>query len=438
MSTLAIVGAGPKAMALVAKAAALAELGFAVPHIHVIERTGIGANWTGDAGYTNGRQPLGTSADKDVGFPYASTCWGREHDAAIDAAMLKFSWTSFLVAHGGFADWNDRGRPAPEHGQWARYLRWVGGLAANRFTLHHGALTGIDLDGARWRLTYAAAAGGAPTELVADGLMLTGPGQVALTGDIPRHERIVTVETFWPRFREIADAGNACVAIVGAGETAAAIALALVQHGASGLDLAIVSPLGMAYSRGESFRENRVYSDPAAGNWGTLTPAHRRDFIRRTDRGVFSQHATKLLDHAQNLEIIAGRLEEVSVGDDGRPALAVRYGDAPRLIRCDWAVLATGADPTLALRQWLTPAAQAALLAGSRLADLSAAAVEGAIQYDLSLRGPGPKLYLPMLAGFAQGPGFPNLSSLGRLSDRVLEAWARPAGVPTPILAGEA
>ena len=49
MSDLAIVGAGPKAMALVAKAAALAEVGFAVPHLHVIERTGIGANWTGDA-----------------------------------------------------------------------------------------------------------------------------------------------------------------------------------------------------------------------------------------------------------------------------------------------------------------------------------------------------------------------------------------------------
>ncbi|MCK5755839.1 MAG: lysine 6-monooxygenase, partial [Mycobacterium sp.] len=36
-----------------------------------------------------------------------------------------------------------------------------------------------------------------------------------------------------------------------------------------------------------------------------------------------------------------------------------------------------------------------------------------------------PKLFLPNLAGFAQGPGFPNLSSLGELSNRVLRSTER-------------
>lgn len=31
-----------------------------------------------------------------------------------------------------------------------------------------------------------------------------------------------------------------------------------------------------------------------------------------------------------------------------------------------------------------------------------------------------PKLFLPNLAGLTQGPGFPNLSCLGLLSDRIL------------------
>jgi hypothetical protein len=44
-----------------------------------------------------------------------------------------------------------------------------------------------------------------------------------------------------------------------------------------------------------------------------------------------------------------------------------------------------------------------------------------AIDSELSVVGVQPKLYLPMLAGLTQGPGFPNLSCLGNLSDRILK-----------------
>jgi len=33
-------------------------------------------------------------------------------------------------------------------------------------------------------------------------------------------------------------------------------------------------------------------------------------------------------------------------------------------------------------------------------------------------------LHLPMLAGIAQGPGFPNLSCLGLLADRILASYS--------------
>jgi mycobactin lysine-N-oxygenase len=50
-------------------------------------------------------------------------------------------------------------------------------------------------------------------------------------------------------------------------------------------------------------------------------------------------------------------------------------------------------------------------------------AIEHAIAVDLSLEGFTPKLHLPMLAGIAQGPGFPNLSCLGLLADRILASY---------------
>ena len=44
-----------------------------------------------------------------------------------------------------------------------------------------------------------------------------------------------------------------------------------------------------------------------------------------------------------------------------------------------------------------------------------------AIGPDLSVEGLRPRLHLPMMAAIRQGPGFPNLSCLGLLSDRILE-----------------
>lgn len=40
-------------------------------------------------------------------------------------------------------------------------------------------------------------------------------------------------------------------------------------------------------------------------------------------------------------------------------------------------------------------------------------------------------IHLPMLAGMSQGPGFPNLSRLGTLSDRILSAYIEQGGDST-------
>ena len=56
---------------------------------------------------------------------------------------------------------------------------------------------------------------------------------------------------------------------------------------------------------------------------------------------------------------------------------------------------------------------------GTSVQDFNAPAIFG---HDLALTEVFPKLFLPGLAGLTQGPGFPNLSCLGLLSDRVLGA----------------
>ena len=433
---LIIIGAGPKAMAIAAKATVLRDLGCAVPEIHIIERTVVGANWTGTAGYTNGRQPLGTSPEKDVGFPYGSTCWGADLSPTVNHGMMRFSWQSFLVDQGQLAEWIDRGRPAPEHRQWAQYLQWVAALVHDmqatargpHVHIHHGEVTGISLAGDRWTVSYRSA--DAVTDLQGDGLVVTGPGQALVPAAWALGERVMTVETFWQQFGTFQALEPARFAIVGSGETAAAVALGLLQGVRQHHEIDIISPMGMAYTRGEGFRENRMYSDPAQGSWHLLTPQHRRDFIYRTDRSVFSQHAQKQLDHTAGVEIVPGRLQEVATTPDGQTELTIEYAEQRSTHRYDYVVLATGADHMHRFDRLIDDATRTSLLAQTGLAALTAESVEPTIQYDLSMRGLLPALHLPMLAAMSQGPGFPNLSCLGLMADRILEPYV---GLPATL-----
>src|SRR5690348_9232482 len=123
VSTLAVVGAGPKGIAIAAKARALAATGLPAPHVVLIDRGEVAGNWTGRQGYTSGLLPLGTPPEKDIGYPYAPS-WG-EVSGDVVAAMAEFSWQRHLIRHGAYSDWVDRGRMRPTHRQWSLYLREV-------------------------------------------------------------------------------------------------------------------------------------------------------------------------------------------------------------------------------------------------------------------------------------------------------------------------
>ena len=119
-STLLVIGAGPKAIAIAAKRHMLAKLGYPVPRVRIIDRQGIETHWTGNAGYTDGQQFLGTRPEKDIGFPYLSACWGdKKLSQAVVKEMVHLSWQSFLIDQWRYTSWIDRGRTRPTHREWS-------------------------------------------------------------------------------------------------------------------------------------------------------------------------------------------------------------------------------------------------------------------------------------------------------------------------------
>ncbi|GAB17609.1 hypothetical protein GOEFS_036_00480 [Gordonia effusa NBRC 100432] len=414
MERLVVIGAGPKAMAVAAKAHVLRRLGLPAPRVSVIEPLAVGGNWMESGGWTDGRHRLGTNPEKDVGFPYHST-WARGHNHEINEAMLAFSWTTFLVERGTYAEWVDRGRPSPEHNLWAKYLQWVAKKAD--LDLIRGRATAIgctstdDRGGFRWSVTVVGADGNVST-VEAERLMLTGPGQS--TRALAEHPRVLSVAEFWRRAgrRELPVSSRA--AVIGGGETAGSALDELVRHDV--LTVSVISPGATIYTRGESFFENSLYSDPI--KWRALSLAERRDVVRRTDRGVFSVRVQESLLNDDRVHHLQGRVIRVLPEGDG-VALTLRNEFRPDQVHgYDLVVDATGGQPL-----WFFDLFDAEATDFIELAvggPITQDRIETSIGHDLAIDGLAARLHLPSLAGLAQGPGFPNLSCLGELSDRVL------------------
>jgi mycobactin lysine-N-oxygenase len=273
-------------------------------------------------------------------------------------------------------------------------------------------VVGLEAEGQRWRL--ALQPGGV---LWADGVVCTGTGPpVTVPGQPAQHPRVLDGRTFWLRSRMAAPKVAQSVCVIGGGETAASVVIGLLKmtHKRSTVD--VLTSRGVLYSRGESFEENRLFSDP--GDWPRLAEAHRREFLERTDRGVFSQQAEATLNASPGFRTLAGRAVHIGAGDQ-QVVVTIQYGQERERVAYDLVVVAIGFRG-----RWFTellgPQAQARLAAALDGDDL-----DRRIDADLSVAGLDPPLHLPVLAGPAQGPGFPNLSCLGLLSDRVLRRYVR-------------
>jgi mycobactin lysine-N-oxygenase len=406
MLTLAVLGAGPKGIAIAAKARALAEVGLDAPRVVLVDRGPVAGNWTGRQGYTSGLLPLGTPAEKDVGFPYPDS-WGAA-SAAVTAAMGTYSWAQHLIRHGGYADWVDRGRLRPTHRRWSSYLREVAGRAGAEVITAEAV--GLEAEGQRWRLTLQPG-----DALWADGVVCTGPGPpVTVPGQPEQHPRVLDGRTFWLRPRMAAPKLAQSVCVIGGGETAASVVIGLLTMAHKRSTVDVLTSRGVLYSRGESYEENRFFSDP--GDWPRLAEAHRREFLQRTDRGVFSQQAEATLNAAPGFRTLAGRAVHIDAGDR-QVVVTIQYGQERERVAYDLVVVAIGFRARW-FEELLGPQARARLAAA-----LDGGELDRWIGVDLSVAGLDPPLHLPVLAGLAQGPGFPNLSCLGLLSDRVLRRY---------------
>ena len=402
-----MVGAGPKGIAIAAKARALAAAGLPAPRVVLVDRGEVAGNWSGRQGYTSGLLPLGTPPEKDVGYPYAASWGGASAD--VVAAMARYSWQRHLIGQGAYSDWVDRGRMRPTHRQWCAYLREVADAAEAEIV--SGVVTGLEVaDGDRWEVTLDAG-----DAMAADGLVLTGAGpSVTVPGQPPDHPRVLDGRTYWLAAHELKGERAHNVCVIGSGETAASVVIDLLKRSAKRSAIDVLTARGVLYSRGESYDENRFYSDP--GDWPRLAEAHRREFLERTDRGVFSLQAEAALNQVRGFRTLAGRAAEIEAREHD-VIVTIAYGDERERVAYDAVVVAIGFDG-----RWFET-----LLgkdAGARYLDaLGGGELERVIDVDLSVSGLVPPLHLPVMAGLAQGPGFPNLSCLGLLSDRILRRY---------------
>ncbi|MGW2681080.1 hypothetical protein [Streptomyces sp. NPDC001436] len=436
---LIVVGAGPKGIALGAKASALKTCGFHVPRVRIFDDNGVAANWTGKEGaYTNGRQRLASSPLKDVGYPYASQWGNARKNAQIDEQMLKFSWPAYLISHrtmkfeknNYYAMWVDRGEMAPLLSEWAGYLEWAAGQA--HCMPDERRVTAVSKMANQWKVIVADRFG-REEEIFGDGLVITGPGgPKALGGYDPENDppNVTDARNFWKHLDDLVDGRSLTFGVLGAGGAAASVATALLQASESRVSadprrkqfmVDILTPDGVVYSRGESYDENRHYSDPQ--EWLKFSADGRRKFNEHTSAGVFSLEAKREISLAENLHTQCFDVADITVwGRTGGVDVYPKGGG--RSIHYDRVINATGFDGLWWIdgKDGLLDEDLRGMEPFNSVRDSKERNGGLAIGDSLELRSFAPPLHLPMLAE-GRGPGFPSLLCLGLMADRILKRY---------------
>jgi mycobactin lysine-N-oxygenase len=171
----------------------------------------------------------------------------------------------------------------------------------------------------------------------------------------------------------------------------------------------------MLFTRSEHWREVMYFS--TAAGWQELSDVAKVEIIRHADRGSFSVAAKRALDSAWNVDLRIGHLAGIAV-EQGQLCAVLDAGEAEVAVEYDYIVEAMGFDPATVL----------GLVEPTSLPG-DPATLANRIGHDLSVEGLVPRLHLPGFAAMSQGPGFPNLSCLGLLAERVLEPYLDARGV---------
>lgn len=428
---LAVVGAGPKGAAIAAKTHVLNSLGIADLKIAVIERRELASSWTGRNGFTSGMEELGTRPEKDVGFPYQSLLYDAR-SKEVDAAMMQFSWQTYLIETGEYRRWIDSGLPHPSHREFAEYLAWVFARTVRGVTMCKAETYRATLEHDGWSLQCNRPAGNGMEIFSRRGIVMTGTGAAREIPCAPEvRERVITPAMHRTRISALNLGSNPKICIVGVGESAASMAIQFIETFGPGVSLTFVAPT-LPYSRAESFLENTVYSAAHLSQWEKLPESARHHLISRTDRGVISLAALGRLTRHKNLSFVLGQVKYLKRSMTGKVNVVVDQSD--EIIRADFDAVANciGFCPLAPLLTLLGD--QRKII--EKMLNFSitdAGTVSRQLDASFALRGLEPKIHIPALAGLLYGPGFGNLSCLGTMSDRILSAYIPGGSLPTDI-----
>ncbi|HVO53168.1 MAG TPA: hypothetical protein VMT37_02025 [Solirubrobacterales bacterium] len=415
-SDLLIVGAGAKATAIATKVDAINRLGLGPVSVKIFEGTEPAASWLGRNGMTSGEEPLAVTPIKDIGFPYQSFREFGDAGEALDAAAMESSWQRYMISRRRYARWIDAGSPSVRHRDYGEYLVWVLGRASEGVEVIRGKVTSAELDGERWRVGVEGAG-----EHVGRGLVLTGPG---IHRSFP-HEPSVASKIFHcdsvrGDFARLPEDRECDVGVVGGGESALSCVMFL-RGFRPRAGCTIYTPM-LPMSRGESFLENRVFSNPDEVEWDALDLGTRRDFVKHSDRGVFDPPSLERIAYDDTVRFVVGRVTDVAAAAGDKVRLEYEAPDGATGGEHEFVVNCTGFDLLAQMGELFSPALREEIEAevGQPLWGLERG-VEVPIGRNLELRGMAPLLQIPGLAGLSQGPGFANLGALGLLANRVLQ-----------------
>jgi mycobactin lysine-N-oxygenase len=419
-SDLIVVGAGAKAAGLAAKVHTINGLGLGPISIKVIEGTEVAASWLGRNGMTSGEEPLAVTPIKDVGFPYRSFAEFGEDGEAIDFGVQSFSWHQYMIGKREYARWIDAGSPSVRHRDYGAYLTWVLSRATEGVSHVQGRVVKVSLDSEAERWVVEVTEEGGVSNHTGGALVLTGPGiHRAFPHEPSVASRVFHCDSKRSEFGAIPADEECDVGIVGGGESALSCVMFL-RGFRPRCRFTIYTPM-LPLSRGESFLENRVFSNPDVVEWEALDQRSRRDFVKHSDRGVFDPPSLAAIAYDDRVTFRTGRVSDVGSGEGERVSLQHEAPEGTVAREHDYAVNCTGFDLLAQLRAMFPDEVRAEI--EGRVGPIwdRPAGTEVPIGRSLELRGLQPRLHIPGLAGLSQGPGFANLGALGLLSNRVLQ-----------------
>jgi mycobactin lysine-N-oxygenase len=381
---IAVIGAGPKAFALLAKNKALESKGFSVPEVTVFEKKNVGSAWDGCGGFTDGKGYIDVSPLKDVTYP--NTIFGVEVDQYM---KNNFSFYRYISDIGKIADWVNMGYPSVTHEEYVLYLLWLQKLLSPNLLFNE--VTKIEPKEKGYILTTN------ENEYFFDGVVVTGFGGVLKNFDSIGNDLLDSSNYWKQKFRIV----NQDIVLIGGGASAATIYEDLVHQNVDSVTWISRRPL---YTRSANFSNNQLFSFPEI--YRELPLATREEFYRHTDGNTISQR-TNLAMQSIKTNFLIGNVECVSsnqvVTQQGV------YGGIP--------IIATGYD-----RGWFLDILPKYLWPVADDKQASVIVVQNSVNEFLST-DLFPNLHVPMLAGLMQGIGIPTLTCLSRMSDMILSQY---------------